>query len=173
MTSQQPEWTLPQRRMGRLADYFDNPKDELIRIAWKNKWENVHIHHCDNPDNFQGEREPTKKYIVTEETIRFIEKSQWKYQDVSILRSCPYNPQAEELTDNQKTTQKIRPLVHDARIRINEREKVLDVIWKYFTDNDCQVHISPISGEKYYWISGTFSVSGLMRLVEELRKGEP
>jgi hypothetical protein len=53
-------------------------------------------------------------------------------------------------------------------------DKVLDKIWQYFLDNDCQVHISPISGEKYYWISGTFSVSGLMRLVEELRQaGEP
>lgn len=36
-----------------------------------------------------------KRFIITEEMIQYIEKSQWKYQDVSILRSNPYNPQAE------------------------------------------------------------------------------
>jgi hypothetical protein len=75
----------------------------------------------------------SNQYIITEEQIGLLhdfvidKKLIW-----SQVRSRPY--QSEQLTENQKLTQKIRPLVHDARIRINERNTALDELMTWLDE---------------------------------------
>jgi hypothetical protein len=40
------EWILPQKRLDELNLYFNNHKDDLIRIAWKNCRDDIHLHLC-------------------------------------------------------------------------------------------------------------------------------
>jgi hypothetical protein len=77
-----------------------------------------------------------KQYLITEELleeISTIDRYTTKMQNRLLkVRSHPY--QSEQLTENQKLTQKIRPLVHDARIRINERNTALDELMTWLDE---------------------------------------
>lgn len=56
---------------------------------------------------------------------------------------------------------------HDQQVAQAEREKVLNPVWQFFMDHDCEVRES--HGQKWYWVSGDFPLSELMQLVESLR----
>jgi len=135
------------------------------------------------------------EYIISGEkltTLKFCEDILTRHEIVKEVRSHPYHSepkgqrcihcevrndvqfchyhdvpiQSEQLTENQKLTQKIRPLVHDARIRISERNEVLDDLISHYKkvieDGKGVTYNHPID---YQWMYG-----GVVKYLEELRQ---
>lgn len=74
----------------------------------------------------------TDQYIITEELVNQVKKHSAIL--AARIKLYPYNPQAEQLTENQKTTRILHEATHDYKIQRDEQEKMLKRLEEYIDE---------------------------------------